>query len=630
MKLLIFLYLITTVSSTNHGCTDRLYKEYLTADDCTTKRRCPYPGYAEYDLQGEDDPRVCLYRRTRGKGRCIPNCFIPNSFGIADNADLECGHKQKCDKTCKTDYTLVGDRYTCNNGILSGNQDCMSFCEQSATNRTEAITCKHGENCIPTCKPGYLNMQSEATCNNGTFSDAVTCVTPCNESAIYGSSQGVTCNSKDTADETNADDSCLPTCDTNMTRLGEAYCFDGTLTSTVTCEHQCQRVIPNNAVKGNCPEYMDSQSSCQLSCATGKIPVAGTTEATCNNGTFSTALQCEKQCSSVPKSVEKATLNGCNLLYAGGPNCSFTCDGGYGGTGYIGCSSDDKLINTANCKSEPCTDVPYYAENMKDGSCYDLVTGGTCEPECELGFHGNGERWSCDSGSWEKNGFQCIPRDKTLFMYYDPSDESFDWAGKDHICHRLGKYAHLTVDGEIQCEFCNYTKFLVSYHKSIIESHIQEMFRHGSCCVNTHHLVCDKMLQEYKAQCESDLKGVSAVNRRTGKVTSSQREIQVQVDGQVAKDVSVTFDDKTYTACSIDTVKVLWNGFHNIQEVTQTGYNSCSQSEYSGTELVGFQQSGSEQVVNVNAILGETRYFVCTSHCASGAKFKINCPNDTS
>ena len=137
------------------------------------------------------------------------------------------------------------------------------------------------------------------------------------------------------------------------------------------------------------------------------------------------------------------------------------------------------------------------------------------------------------------------------------------------------------------------------------------------------------MLQEYKAQCESDLKGVSAVNRRVGKVTDSQREIQVQTDGgQVATDVSVTFDDKTYTACSIDTVKVLWNGFHNIQEVTQDGYNSCSQSEYVGSELVGFKQSGSEQVVNVNAILGETRYFICTSHCASGAKFKINCPND--
>ena len=328
------------------------------------------------------------------------------------------------------------------------------------------------------------------------------------------------------------------------------------------------------------------------------------------------------------KIIRKGTLHNCDKLYAGGPACSFTCDGGYAGTGSISCNSDDQLVNTANCKSQPCNNVPYYAENMKDGSCYDLVTGGNCEPECELGFHGNGELWTCDSGEWESNGFKCIPRDKTLFMYYDPSDGEFDWNGEDKKCHRLGKYAHLTVDGEIECEFCNYTKFLESYHKSIIESNIVEMFRHGSCCVNTHHLVCDKMLQEYKDQCESDLKGVSAVNRRVGKVTSSQREVQVEVSGRVSTEVSATFDSQTYTACSIDTVKVSWNGFHNIQEVTQDGYDSCSQDEYIGQEIVGFKQSGTEQVVNLNAILGETRYFICTAHCASGAKFKINCPNN--
>ena len=133
---------------------------------------------------------------------------------------------------------------------MTGHQDCMSFCSQGETDRTEAIVCKHGEKCIPTCKAGYHNTKAEAVCNNGTFSAPVTCVRPCSEPAITGASQGVTCNSKDSADDTAPDDACLPTCESGRTRLGEAYCFDGTLTSTAACERQCQRSIPNNAVKG--------------------------------------------------------------------------------------------------------------------------------------------------------------------------------------------------------------------------------------------------------------------------------------------------------------------------------------------------------------------------------------------
>lgn len=629
MRLLIavFLNVVITVSSSDTGCTDRLYKEYLTSNECTTKRRCPYPGYAEYDLEGEDDARVCLYKIAKGTGECVPSCRISDRFGVADNSPIYCSHKKSCDKICKPDYTLVGESQYCNRGTLTGKQDCVKFCSQGETDTTEPILCKHGEKCIPTCKPGHHNIETEVTCNNGTFSGEVLCRKPCTQEPIEGASQGVSCNSKDFSDDTEHDEDCLPTCGTDMTLMGEAYCFDGELTSTAKCENKCPVILPNNAVLGNCPTSMDSQSSCQLACANGKIIVSGTTEATCNDGTFSTTLQCEKQCSSVPKSLESGTLNNCDKLYAGGPNCSFTCNGGYDGTGYIGCDTNDKLINTANCVTKPCINVPYYAENMKDGSCYDLMTGGSCEPECELGFHGNGERWTCSAGEWESNGFKCVPRDKTLFMYYDPSDGSFEWDGEDKKCHRLGKYAHLTVDGTIECEYCNYTKFLESYHKSIVESDILASFRHGSCCVNTHHKVCEEMLNEYKTQCESELKGVSAVNGRVG-VSSGSQKVEVVVDGKVVRDVSVTFDDKTYTACTIDNVKVLWNGIHNIQEVTQEGYNTCSQDQYMGTELVGFKQSGTEQTVNVNAILGETRYFICTSHCASGAKFKINCPNN--
>lgn len=629
MKLLIaiFLYLVTTVSSINHGCTDRLYTEYLTANACATKRRCPYPGYAEYELQGVDDPSVCLYRRVKGSGRCIPNCVLPNTYGTSPSADLNCVHKHYCDRTCDEDFVREGTPYYCNEGTLTGGQICLNQCQQYQTNSTESIICAHGEECVPTCRDGYKNTGYKAECNNGTFTNDVVCRKPCNESAIYGASQGVTCDSKDSADETDADGACLPTCNTNMTRSGEAYCFDGTLTSTATCEDKCPLVIPNNAVAGNCPTSMDSQSSCQLSCATGMIPVAGTTEATCNNGTFSATLQCEPLCSSTPTYLDKGTLGAdCSVLYPGGPPCSFTCNGGYAGTGSISCDANNNLINTANCDAQPCLYVPYYAENMIDGSCYDLVTGGECTPECELGFHGNGERWSCSAGEWEANDFQCIPRDPTLFMYYDPSSQDFAWNGQDDLCHRQGKYAHLTVDGQIQCEFCNYTKFLTSYHKSIIETTVHRSYRHGSCCINTHHLVCNVLLNEYKAQCESELKGVASVNQYVGSISGSNLVVDTSIQN-VGLDVVATFDDRMYQACSIDSLKVIWNGVHNLQEVTETGYDTCSQDEYIGNTILGFQQQGKEYNLNLNAILGETRYFICTSHCASGAKFKLNCPN---
>lgn len=97
---------------------------------------------------------------------------------------------------------------------------------------------------------------------------------------------------------------------------------------------------------------------------------------------------------------------------------------------------------------------------------------------------------------------------------------------------------------------------------------------------------------------------------------------------QTGNGVSVTFDNSagTYTACSTDTVTITWGGYHNIQEVTQSGYTSCDANDYVNSALVGFQGVGTVQEVNVNAAAGQTRYFICTSHCHNGAKFQINCP----
>ena len=91
--------------------------------------------------------------------------------------------------------------------------------------------------------------------------------------------------------------------------------------------------------------------------------------------------------------------------------------------------------------------------------------------------------------------------------------------------------------------------------------------------------------------------------------------------------VTVTFDDKTYTACTTDQVEVSWNGYHNLQEVTAAGYTSCSSSGHIGSELVGYHSSGHSENVDIGASSGTTRYFVCVAHCSSGRKFAISCPS---
>ena len=91
--------------------------------------------------------------------------------------------------------------------------------------------------------------------------------------------------------------------------------------------------------------------------------------------------------------------------------------------------------------------------------------------------------------------------------------------------------------------------------------------------------------------------------------------------------VQVTFDTQTYNACQGDQVEVEWNGYHNIQEVSEASYSSCDPSGYIGSELVTYYNSGHKQIVDLPTVSGQTRYFICVAHCSSGSKFAISCPS---
>ena len=78
--------------------------------------------------------------------------------------------------------------------------------------------------------------------------------------------------------------------------------------------------------------------------------------------------------------------------------------------------------------------------------------------------------------------------------------------------------------------------------------------------------------------------------------------------------ISIKHDSKTYKLGSSD-AQVIWNGYHNIQEVTEAGYNKYSASEHIGSPIHGFENEGYVQSFSMlGAPPGKTRYFVCTMH----------------
>ena len=100
------------------------------------------------------------------------------------------------------------------------------------------------------------------------------------------------------------------------------------------------------------------------------------------------------------------------------------------------------------------------------------------------------------------------------------------------------------------------------------------------------------------------------------------------------KAVAVTYDSQTYDICNGDTATVAWNGLHNIQEVTEDGYTKYATataaeklSYHIGEAIHGFENNGHSEVIDgLQALgfrLGQTRYFICTTHPAS--KFSVQC-----
>ena len=100
----------------------------------------------------------------------------------------------------------------------------------------------------------------------------------------------------------------------------------------------------------------------------------------------------------------------------------------------------------------------------------------------------------------------------------------------------------------------------------------------------------------------------------------------------LAVHTDISFNSGVYELCDGGIPTVTWNGYHNIQEVTEDGYTQYASATAVGKTafrigeaIHGFENSPhSESIDGLEASVGETRYFICTSHPAS--KFSTTCP----
>jgi len=101
--------------------------------------------------------------------------------------------------------------------------------------------------------------------------------------------------------------------------------------------------------------------------------------------------------------------------------------------------------------------------------------------------------------------------------------------------------------------------------------------------------------------------------------------VSLVISSSLAVEVNFGFNDNVL-ACDGDSVKVMWQGFHNIQETAGSGCNSGNL----GFQIEGFLGAGEERTYSndeLTASPGERRYFSCSIHCGpTNNRFEVYCP----
>lgn len=87
-----------------------------------------------------------------------------------------------------------------------------------------------------------------------------------------------------------------------------------------------------------------------------------------------------------------------------------------------------------------------------------------------------------------------------LYLEVDPSDRSFNW--KDTYCPQ-GYFRIIDKVGNENCLLCKLSLFRERYTQTNLGENIPVKYRHGKCCLNSHHRVCEKLKESF-LQCTGE------------------------------------------------------------------------------------------------------------------------------
>jgi hypothetical protein len=204
------------------------------------------------------------------------------------------------------------------------------------------------------------------------------------------------------------------------------------------------------------------------------------------------------------------------------------------GDGHTVFDASYNIVNESGTQCIPCNGaIEYDHDNESHTAC--ISTNGRCDQGfeilgtdvltapnycsiCKYGYYQPLANTSDKCKAWtsigECNGFyipgniykdsQCSFQENLneKYIYLEPSDRSFEITT---YCFP-NTFQYLNSDGKIECRTCNPSLFLTSYNLNTMNS-TDISVRHGGCCSNAHHHVCTKLIQTYRAACETPSKG---------------------------------------------------------------------------------------------------------------------------
>ena len=502
-----------------NGCTDDGYLEYNAAantDDgsCVTGRSsgCTNILYLEYNAAANADDGSCVTLKVSG---CMNT---PSACNYDANNNFDDGSCYSQDtsvyKFCSnTDAVKVSPRLGCSGSHLNGdgtyspcsNSDILNAnvggCMDSDANNYDAnaiipMTCSY--NCD--CANGAGSSDCTATgqgkcysCNSGFVLDTLACVSQCVNGQANNNGGPAPCtfdyicpNGQPVTPGTGASNGIINCNTCNVGYATEEYTAIHDDVSqpqfTITTEAECQAaaIAMGNAQRGT-PYSFEAKTNYPVSGCTIDNPVSNPTklvwyDAAAVGDTVSEPCGWGSKNSAC---VEK------------GPFCSSTCP-------------DPKATNhnqIGDCKYDSCADVPPTAlclagdQTASDDSVCN--SGTLCVLGCtEVGNEAYYADATTDDGT-------CIPV-TDFYLEADPESAPLEqsvWDIKDVACGTQFVGIEMVAGvPELTCRSCTPSTFLLEFSKrQMIAPH-----RHGKCCINSHHHVCQQLLNSYKNTCVDD------------------------------------------------------------------------------------------------------------------------------